>query len=405
MIRLYNSLTQAKENFLPISNKQVTIYVCGITPYDTTHLGHAFTYISFDVLIRYLAYCGYKVVYTQNVTDINDRDKDILERARKLDIPWNKLADYWTKRFLDDMQDLNWTYPNYYIKASEQIPQVIGMIEKLLKKGLAYKMNGSVYMDISKDKDFGKLSKFNQSQMIKTAKEFAEDLECPDKKNPLDITLWRAYEPNQPAHIPSFDSPYGAGRPGWHIECSAISTSTLGEQIDIHGGGIDLIYPHHESEIAQSEGATSKVPFAKYWIHTGCVYYKGEKMSKSLGNIVMVSDLLEKYSANSIRWMLTSHHHRKKWEFFEKEVSEAEKSLLIVSQALTHKSKDGKKIKIDEYKRLFEKCMNDDLNTPKALALLLKISKQILNNSGNNNQDLQELLKVMLLTLGFILPI
>lgn len=372
MLKLYNSKTRKEEEFIPFSNKKVTIYVCGITPYDTTHLGHAFTYISFDVLIRYLIYSGYSVTYTQNVTDINDRDKDILQRAKEMNIPWQKLATFWTDRFLKDMKALNWIMPNNYLKASENIDQMVILIQKLLKNGYAYIKNGSVYFDITKKNDFGKLSKLDKSQMLKKAKEFDEDILNPDKKNPLDITLWRETSKNQEKHIPSFNSPFGPGRPGWHVECSAMSTSTLGGQIDIHGGGIDLIYPHHESEIAQSEGATNKSPFVKYWMHTGSVSYKGEKMSKSLGNIVMVSDLLKKYSANSIRLALISHHYRKDWEFFEEELKKAEEKL----SELFHNQKDN----LDnnpKYEEEFKFYMDNDLNTPKILDFLMKEYKNM----------------------------
>lgn len=303
------------------------MYVCGITPYDTTHLGHAFTYIWFDVLVRYLRFKGYKVTYTQNVTDINDRDNDILKKALAQNVSWQKLADFWTKKFLEDMKALNWTMPNNYIKASENIEPMINLIQKLINNGYAYLKNGSVYFDIKQKNDYGKLSALSSIEMLKIAKEFEEDIENPDKKNPLDFTLWRGSLANQPPHIPSFDSPFGKGRPGWHIECSSMSTLILGEQIDIHGGGIDLIYPHHEAEIAQSEGATLKIPFSRFWIHIALVSYQGGKMAKSLGNLVMISDLLKKFSANAIRWMLLSHHYRKPWEFKEDELYEAENSL------------------------------------------------------------------------------
>lgn len=300
MLRLYNSLTRKKEEFILLNDKKVTIYVCGITPYDTTHLGHAFVYISFDVLIRYLKFKGYKVTYTQNVTDINDRDKDVLQRAKEQNISWQKLSDYWTKRFLNDMKTLGWIMPTNYLKASENLNSMINLIKKIITNGYAYIKNGSVYFDISKKQDFGKLSRLTNDEMLKIAEDFDEDIKNPDKKNPLDITLWRASSKNQPPHIPSFKSPFGMGRPGWHIECSAMSMSTLGDQIepfdtlrvngehyrtiDIHGGGIDLIYPHHEAEIAQSEAASRKTPFVKFWLHIGSVSYRGKKMSKSLGN-------------------------------------------------------------------------------------------------------------------------
>lgn len=358
---LYNSLSQKFEQFKPNAAGEVSIYVCGITPYDTTHLGHAFTYISFDALIRYLKFKGFKVNYTQNVTDINDRDKDILQKAKEQNVPWHKLSQIWTKRFLKDMKTLNWIMPQNYLKASEQIPSMIDLIQKLLENGLAYEVSGNVYLDISKKEDFGKLSKFSKTQMLKLAEEFEEDLSNKDKSHPLDITLWKAKLANQPSHIPFFNSPFGLGRPGWHIECSAMSISTLGEQIDIHGGGIDLIFPHHEAEIAQSEEATGKIPFVKYWIHTAPLFYKGEKMSKSKGNLIMVSTLLKKYSPNAIRWLLLSHHWINKWEYNEQDLIKAQHCVQTAESNL----KDG------DLKE-FTKIMDDNLNTPAALELLLK---------------------------------
>lgn len=324
---LYNSLTRKIQEFSPLQRNHVSIYVCGITPYDTTHLGHAFTYIWFDVLVRYLKFKGYKVTYTQNVTDINDRDNDILKKAKGQNTSWQKLADYWTKKFLNDMKFLNWTMPNNYLKASENIEPMINLIQKLINNRYAYSRNGSVYFNIKQKKDYGKLSTLGKIEMLKIAKDFDEDVENPDKRSPLDFTLWRKTAKKQPSHIPSFDSPFGKGRPGWHIECSAMSTSTLGNQIDIHGGGVDLIFPHHEAEIAQSEGATGKIPFSKFWMHAAIVSYQGKKMSKSLGNLVMILDLRKKFSANAIRWVLLSHHYREPWEFEEKELYEAEASV------------------------------------------------------------------------------
>ncbi len=332
-MQLFNSLSRQKEKFEPINEKKVNLYVCGITPYDTTHLGHAFTYLSFDLLIRFLRFQGYTVSYTQNVTDINDRDNDILKRAQEQNTTWDKLTEFWTNKFLTDMKTLNWTVPTNYLFASEQIPSMVSLIEKIINNGFGYVVNGAVFLDINKVTDFGKLSKLTREEMLQRAKDFEEDLDNPDKRNPLDITLWRPSTPNQPPHIPSFESPWGKGRPGWHIECSAMSINSLGEQIDIHGGGIDLIYPHHESEVAQSESGTLKKPFAKYWLHTGTVYINGQKMSKSLGNLILISDLLKKYSANAIRWVLLSHHYREKWEYNESEFTNAE---VVISQIIAN---------------------------------------------------------------------
>lgn len=387
-MKIFNSLTQKLEEFKPLDNKKVTIYVCGITPYDTTHLGHAFTYISFDVLVRYLKFKGYQVIYSQNVTDINDRDNDILERAKELNVPWRKLANYWTKKFLEDMNALNWTPPSYYVKASETIPQIIDLIKNLINKDLAYQVDRSVYLDISKFPNYDKLSKLSPNEMLKVASEFEEDLKNPDKSNPLDITLWRGQAPNQPLHIPSFPSPFGLGRPGWHIECSAISISTLGEQIDIHGGGRDLIFPHHEAEMIQSEGATGKIPFVRYWVHGGIVFFKREKMSKSKGNLVMVSDLLKKYSANALRWLLLSHHFRKDWEYQEKDLIEAQKCVDTVETLFLHLKEAATDID-DKTIAEFIKIMDQDLDTPKALEFLLKLAKE---TSGHKLKTLFSLL-------------
>ncbi|EKD89805.1 MAG: Cysteinyl-tRNA synthetase [uncultured bacterium] len=403
-MKIHNTLTKRLESFKPIDDKSVTIYVCGITPYDTTHLGHASTYIFFDALIRYLKFKGYTVIYTQNVTDINDRDKDILQKAKEQKIPWSKLAEFWTKKFLNDMHSLNWTPPDNFLKASEQIPAMITLIQKLLKNNLSYQVKGSIYLDISKVKNYGKLSKFSNPKMLKVAEEFEEDLKNPDKKNPLDITLWRATEKNQPSHIPSFDSPFGKGRPGWHIECSAMSISSLGEQIDpfdelrvngersrtidIHGGGADLIFPHHEAEIAQSEGATGKIPFAKFWIHTQPVFYRGQKMSKSKGNLVMVSDLLKKYSPNAIRWLLLSNHFRKKWEYKEEDLIKAQKNIDAIEKVLALQGVPREPIATG-YKDQFIKIMDENVNTPKALKFLLKLAKE------NSKKDLLKLMSVL----------
>ncbi|MBI4058674.1 cysteine--tRNA ligase [Candidatus Microgenomates bacterium] len=385
-MKLFNSLNGSKEDFIPLNDKQVSLYVCGITPYDTTHLGHAFTYIFFDALIRYLKFQGYKVTYTQNVTDINDRDKDILQRAKEQNIAWNKLAQYWTEKFLTDMQTLNWLAPTNYLYASQQIPAMINLIQKLLDNKMAYQINGSVYSDISRVDDYGKLSKLSAQQMLKIARDFEEDVDNQDKKQPLDITLWRAAWQNQPPYIPKFTSPWGLGRPGWHIECSAMSISSLDELIDIHGGGKDLIFPHHEAEIAQSEGATGKIPFVKYWLHTGAVFYEGAKMSKSKGNLVMISDLLKKYSPNSIRWLLLSHNWQKDWEFKDGDLKEAQKDVGIVESVIAKND-----ISAQSASRLheFTSFMDDNLNTPQVLGLLLQIAKT------NSSRELKKLYEVL----------
>lgn len=378
MLRLFNTISQTKEEFIPQQKGTVTMYVCGITPYDTTHLGHAFTYITFDALVKYLQYKGNDVRYTQNVTDINDRDNDLLKRAREQGVSWEKLASFWTDKFLQDMTQLHWTKPTHYLWASKEIPSMITLIQKILANGYAYSFNGSVYLDVTKYPRYGVLSKLSIDDMLARAKEFDEDIDNPEKKHPLDITLWRATTKNQPIHIPSFESPFGPGRPGWHIECSAMALSSLVEQtedgesngtIDLHGGGIDLIYPHHESEITQSETATGKVPFANYWMHVALVQKDNVKMSKSLGNLVMVSDLLKKYSANAIRFMLLSHHYRTSWNFDESELALAQ-NFITQLKSIIHPI--GKETSAEDAVLLssFHDAMDDDVNTPKALEIL-----------------------------------
>lgn len=397
-MKIYNTLSGKKEEFVPIKNKEVSIYVCGITPYDTTHLGHAFVYILFDVLIRYLKYKNLKVNYTQNVTDINDRDNDILKRAKEQNIPWQKLSSFWTKKFLDDMGALNWIFPNNYLYASEQIETMIKLTDRLIKNKIAYIVKGNVYLDVSKDKNYGKLSKLSKDKMIKIAKDYDEDVENPNKRNILDITLWRASSSNQPDHIPSFKSHFGNGRPGWHLECSAMAISTLGEQIDIHGGGKDLIFPHHEAEISQSENATKKTPFAKLWMHTGIISYEGEKMSKSLGNLIMVSDLLTKYSPNAIRWFLLAHHYREDWVFDYKELDNASKVVSEIEKALNKKQTDSKNNA--DYIKQFELFMDDDIDTSKVLNLIYEISQNI-NLEKTISRNTLENFKNFLEILGF----
>lgn len=392
---LYNSLSQRKEIFAPLSNKTVKMYVCGVTPYDTTHLGHAFTYVQFDVLVRYLKYLGYKVTYTQNVTDIDD---DILKKAKETNRNWQELGNYWTERFLKDLKTLNVNMPTYYVKATNSITMIIHIIEVLIEKGFAYEKNGNVYFDVGKFPDYGKLSKFNHHQMLQISKERGGDPNDSNKKNPLDFLLWQKSKEDEPF----WESPWGKGRPGWHIECSAMINQYLGKQIDIHGGGRDLIFPHHESEIAQSECFLGKKPFVKYFMHTAMLLYKGEKMSKSLGNLVMVSDLTKTYSANAIRFVLLSHHYRLPWELDISELTLAEKSIKTIEEALIVNSVLPMKNSTNKYMHEFEKYLNDDFNVPGSLKVLLKLAKRIVkNNNTNDIKNLQLTLKKQLDILGF----
>ena len=357
-MKLYNSLSAKIEDFIPLKQKQVKMYVCGITPYDITHLGHAFVYVQFDALKRFLEFKGYQVSYTQNVTDIDD---DILKRAKQEKRDWKELGDFWTNNFLKDLKALNVKMPDHFIKATEAIPEIIEMISELIKKGFAYEARGNVYSEVSKFSDYGKLSKFSRDQMMGLLKERGGDPNDSNKKNPLDFILWQKSAEGEPF----WDSPFSKGRPGWHIECSAMIKKTLGEQIDIHGGGFDLIYPHHESELAQSESFSGKGPFVKYWMHVAMVSYQGEKMSKSLGNLVLVGDLLKKYSANAIRLMLLLNHYRKPWEFNEEQMEKAQEIMNNLDNHFENVQPDhGDSNKFMSY-------LEDDFNTESFLIKLI----------------------------------
>lgn len=362
-MKLYNSLSKKIEEFIPQQKNNVSMYVCGITPYDTTHLGHAFTYVFFDVLYRYLTYKGYDVNYTQNVTDIDD---DILKRAKRDKRDWKELGNFWTGKFLTDLKNLNVLSPTHYVKATDSIPTIIEITQKLIKNNVAYEKNGNVFFDVKKFSDYGKLSRFTNDQMLQIAKERGGTPDDASKKNPLDFILWKNSLPGEP----SWESPFGSGRPGWHIECSAMNYEYLGEQIDIHGGGRDLIFPHHESEIAQTESFIEKKPFSKYWMHIAMLMYQGEKMSKSLGNLVMVSDLLKKYSAGAIRWVLLSHHYRQPWEFYEDELQEAEKKL-----GNLYKKTNSAKIE-ENAADTFELYMDNDMHVGQVLNSLENIGNK-----------------------------
>src|SRR3984893_915118 len=314
-MRLRNTETNAVQPLEPTA-QPVGIYVCGITPYDTTHLGHAFTYVVFDVLVRVLRGAGQRVRYVQNVTDVDD---DIIRRARELGTTWDHLADKETALYEDDMAALNVLAPDVFPRASETIPKIIALIVKLEARGHAYQRDGNVYFRVGSVADYGRLSRLSREEVITLSAQRGADPNDPRKQDPLDFVLWQASAPDEPR----WESPWGVGRPGWHIECSAMALEYLGPQVDIHGGGADLIYPHHESEIAQSESVTGVRPFARIWMHVGMLRYQGEKMSKSLRNLVLVRDLLRRYDADSIRVLLLRHHYREPWEYTEGQLEDA----------------------------------------------------------------------------------
>lgn len=361
-IKLYDSLTQTVKPLIPLSNNHVTIYCCGITPYDASHLGHASVFLFYDTLIRFLNFSGYTTTYVQNITDVDD---DILKKARETHEDWRMLGARWVNALLSDFEFLNIKKPDYMPRATEVIDSIIQIITSLKTKKFTYEVDGTVYFSIKTFKKSGALSRLPRDRMITLSAERGNNINDPNKKDPLDFVLWQ----KSLADEPSWDSRWGQGRPGWHIECSAMSMKFLGQHIDIHGGGADLIFPHHESEIAQSESYTGKSPFVNHWLHSAMVYYKGEKMSKSLGNLVFVSDLAKKYSGNAIRWLLLSHHYRKEWEYTEKELEKVQKIVSNIESSLISSPKN--KIHDTKYiPNVVIESLHDDFNSPQALEIL-----------------------------------
>lgn len=361
-IKLFNTATKKKEQ---LPKGPVGIYVCGITPYDITHLGHAFTFITYDVLVRYLRARGRQVTYVQNVTDIDD---DILLRAKTLGINWRKLACGQTAQYLTQMGNLQMIAFDHFVKATDHIGGMVALIKKLIAGGYAYVSRGNVYFAVRKDGAFGqRLCHLAYDAMLDLANERGNFPSDPNKNDPLDFVLWQAQKEGEPF----WPSPWGPGRPGWHIECSAMSTKYLDQPVTIHGGGADLKFPHHEAEISQSEKATGH-PFVRHWVHTAMVYCGEKKMSKSLGNMIFVRDLLQKYEAVAIRWYLLSHHYRSEWNYNERELATAAK----VAASFV-KGKGGKdRRRGEDLAQKFWAAMAADLDTPEALKILTRLVVQ-----------------------------
>ena len=392
-MRLYNTLGQTVQDFAPRPNAPVTVYVCGITPYDTTHLGHAFLYVTFDVLIRHLEAKGWPVRYVQNVTDIDD---DILRKSREVGEDWIQLGNRWTRRFIDDLQALNVRPPEAYARATDEIGRIIEINSRLIAEGYAYERGGNVYFRVSRDPDYGKLSGLSHAEMLPISAERGANPDDPNKEGPLDFILWQAQAPGEPA----WDSPWGPGRPGWHIECSALSLHHLGAPLDIHGGGGDLVYPHHESEIAQSEHYTGG-EFARFWVHCAMLRYQGEKMSKSLGNMVFARDLLKTVSPDAVRLALLSHHYRDSWEYtdadLQRAVALAERLRLAghagggsASRSLSSVHSVG----VWDYVARFNAALDNDLDTPAALQVLDELASEV-QSSRDRSDALRQLAAVL----------
>jgi L-cysteine:1D-myo-inositol 2-amino-2-deoxy-alpha-D-glucopyranoside ligase len=376
-VRLFNSLTQGYETFEPQSER-VSLYVCGVTPYDTAHLGHAFVYATFDVLVRFLQFRGFTVRYVQNVTDIDDA---LFARVRELgDVTWDTLARRETERFVREMEAINIGVPERLVPASTQLPTMLDLIARLLQDGFAYVRDGWVYFSVRRDPMFGRLAYaaglLDDAQRLEVANQHGNDPTDPRKQDPLDFVLWRQSEPDEP----SWPSPWGAGRPGWHIECSAIATTFLGAQLDIHGGGADLIFPHHSCEIAQSEHTVAAHPWARYWMHVGLVELGGTKMSKSLGNLISVQNLLRTYSPDAVRILLASHPYRRPWEFRLADVDRAQRTADSLSAATGGTASDEEPAQ-DSFtawaERALLNALEHDLDLPQAVHMLELLARAI----------------------------
>jgi cysteinyl-tRNA synthetase len=366
-MKVFNTLTGQKEDFHP-RGEVVTMYVCGITAYDESHIGHAMTYIIFDVIKRYLRFKGYKVKHVQNFTDIDDK---IIERASRLGMRPAELVSKYVDQYFADMDALNIERADVYPKATEEIPKVIEVIQGLLAKGYAYESEESIYFRVRSSPDYGKLSHRNLPEMISKASDYEEK-----KEYPLDFALWKASKPGEPF----WESPWGKGRPGWHIECSAMVLKYLGDTIDIHGGGQDLIFPHHENEIAQSEIFTKVVPFARYWLHNGLMQQDKGKMSKSTGNLVSIKDALDRFSSDAIRLFILSSHYRNPLTYSEEALEANERGAERLRWALTHRANvDGRVVILDTepFEQRFIEAMDDDFNTAQAIAVLFELAKEI----------------------------
>jgi L-cysteine:1D-myo-inositol 2-amino-2-deoxy-alpha-D-glucopyranoside ligase len=370
-LRLWDARRGGVFPFEPPAGEPVGLYVCGVTPYDTGHLGHAYTYVSFDVLHRYLEYLGHDVRYVQNLTDVDD---DMLRKARESGEDYLVLGNRNVTTFLTEMAALNWLPPDHYPRATQHVPQMIGLIERLLERGHAYVAEGHAYFSIDSWPRYGELSKLSRDEMLPIANERGNVPDMPGKRDPLDFVLWQPSLPDEPR----WQSPWGVGRPGWHIECSAMSMAYLGSQFAIHGGGADLIFPHHESEIAQSEGATGLSPFVAWWTHAGMLRHEGDKMSKSIGNLVLVRDLLRSYSGDAIRLYLLSRHYRSELTFDEGELDSAgltadrwRRACVLAEQLDPTAAASADPADLDpmvaEHRAAFLQAMDDDLDTPRAL--------------------------------------
>jgi len=377
-LKIHNTMTGEEEEFKPIHGNRVNMFVCGPTVYDLTHIGHARTYIAYDIMARYLRYKGYSLFYLMNITDVDDK---IISRAKERNLNPVDLAQQYTVEFYKDMASLGINSVNLFAKASEYVAEIIAQVNTLLEKGYAYVVDGDVYYDISKFSEYGRLSRQKPDELKKHRIE-----PDPRKRNPSDFSLWKSQKPGELA----WDSPWGKGRPGWHIEDTAITYTHFGSRYDIHGGAVELVFPHHEAEIAQAEAATGEKPLVKYWVHTGILNVKGQKMSKSLGNFVTIKDALQRYDPDVLRLFFASSHYRSPIDFSEenlrssKELLERLHATYNKVQRLLERSLDLTAFResqftriVSQHKEKFIEAMDDDFNTPAAIATLVNLAKEV----------------------------
>ena len=375
-MKLYNTLSGRKEEFTT-SDGNVRMYVCGITPYAPSHIGHAMMSVVFDVVRRYLEFKGYAVVHIQNFTDVDDK---IIQAANDIGISTEELAETNIRQYLEEMDALNVLRAHTYPRATTEIPAIVNMIESLENQGYAYNVNGDVYFRVGRNADYGKLSRRTQEDLLAGARVEVDEL----KEDPRDFALWKSQKPDEPA----WGSPWGAGRPGWHIECSAMSMRYLNEGVDIHGGGQDLIFPHHENEIAQSESYSQQKPFARFWLHNGLLSINEDKMSKSIGNVITVGEALERFSPLALRLFFLSSHYRNPLVFSDQNIQAQERAIERIRNAATNRSQhtNGEILDASEFERTFIDAMDDDLNTPRALAAVFDLSREI-NRASEQGKD------------------
>jgi len=384
-MKLYNTLSRDVQDFAPADGKTVKMYVCGVTPYSSTHVGHALSYVAFDTLRRYLEFLGFDVKHVQNFTDVDDK---IIQRAQEQGIEPDDLAEQFIDDFYRTMDALNIQRAHIYPRATQEIGPIIETIQKLIDNGSAYPGGGDVFFRVTKKDDYGKLSHRTLEGMQAGARIEVDE----NKEHPMDFVLWKGARPGEP----SWESPWGPGRPGWHIECTAMSMTYLGATLDIHGGGQDLIFPHHENEIAQSEASTGETPFSQYWVHNGLLQLGEDKMSKSLGNLVSVEEALDNYSPDAIRLYFLSSHYRSPLSYTDEGCDAMERSADRLRNALSAESQEGgKAMDPAPFREQFLEGMDDDLNTPRALAAMFDLSREInrQRDEGNSIAAAQDCLR------------